>query len=137
MGVDLLRRTYDKTRRHIEAAEKELLLKSVKDASCVARDPSKQELADAAQAMVRDVLQEREDLANEVVDLHARLRAYENTAGDTARAQRLEELLEDCIDTLTWLASGNEMCYAHDVDVIARDFRGRLDQLTAAEDDDD
>ena len=77
-----------------------------------------------------------EALANEVVDLHARLRAYENTAGDTARAQRLEELLKDCIDTLTWLASGNEMCYAHDVDVIARDFRGRLDQMNAGGDDD-
>lgn len=102
------------------------------NAPWVARDPTQQELADAAQQAVRAFWKEREDLANEVVDLHARLRAYENTAGELTRARRLEDLLEEAIDTLQWLAAGQEVVYAHDVDVVARGLRDGLGELSDA-----
>lgn len=76
-----------------------------------------------------DLREENENLANEVVNLHARLRAYEDTAGELTRAHRLEALLEEAIDTLQWLAAGEEVVYAHDVDVVARGLVARLEEL--------
>lgn len=116
-----------KTDRAYEDAK--FYLTILKTTPLVARDPTEQELADAAHQMVKAFWDEHQNLANEVVSLHARLRAYEDVAGTYARADILEDMLEEAIDTLQRLAAGQEVVYAHDVDVVARSLEARLREL--------
>lgn len=73
-------------------------------------------------------------------------RAYEDVAGTCARERKvakqadiledlLEDLLEEAIDTLQWLAAGEEVVYAHDVDVVARSLEARLEELRGGSDE--